>query len=58
MINNKQEKHFRSEALRLAIEDGYFKDATESRKYTLEVDGTWRLKANQNQWFKVNTKLY
>lgn len=51
-----QWERFRKEAVRLAIRDGYFNNGHESRSYSLEQDGTWRLNANQMQWFKVTTR--
>jgi len=51
-------REFRKKAIKMAIEDGYF-DSTKDpliRQYDLEQDGTWRLKAHQMTWFKVECR--
>lgn len=49
--------NFRAKAIEKAIDDGYFDNANDARKYTLECDGTWRLNADQQQWFKVDVNF-
>ena len=49
---------FRTKAIQLAIDDGYFSSFRDPliRRYDLEEDGTWRLKAHQVTWFKVGCR--